>query len=195
MSSRNAKIDSETEIKHLLQCGPHESGCLYHESSSNHLWVQVEEQVLHFIKQNNRPYNTQLVADHLAQYGLKKGPIQKALDALSEAQKISCKASASAIASIRSAPTILRLAQPLTATTKIYEGGLQIYKYNLCHLSLLYTLLAISDAQIHECPSSLTCNLIVACTGIWKDKNILRCARQQPSIEQRGTDILGRQCR
>nr|AKI32381.1 homologous pairing protein 2 [Watanabea reniformis] len=51
----------------------------------------VEQQVLHFIEQQNRPYNAQIVADNLAQYGLKKGPIQKALDALSEAGKITCK--------------------------------------------------------------------------------------------------------
>ena len=55
------------------------------------LWWQVEEQVRHFIVQNNRPFNAQVVADHLAQYGLKKGPIQKALDSLSEANKITCK--------------------------------------------------------------------------------------------------------
>ena len=47
--------------------------------------------MLQFLKQQNRPYNTQGVADMLAQYGVKKGPIQKALDALAEAQKIVCK--------------------------------------------------------------------------------------------------------
>lgn len=57
--------------------------------------MQVEEQVLHFIKQQNRPFNTQLVADNLAQFGLKKGPIQKALDSLSDASKIRCKVSSS----------------------------------------------------------------------------------------------------
>ena len=55
--------------------------------------MQVEEQVFHFIKQQNKPFNTQLVADNLAQFGLKKGPIQKALDSLSEASKINCKVS------------------------------------------------------------------------------------------------------
>ena len=53
--------------------------------------LQVEQQVLHFLNQMNRPYNTQLVADNLAQYGVKKGPIQKALDSLSEQAKIICK--------------------------------------------------------------------------------------------------------
>lgn len=51
----------------------------------------VEQQVLHFLKQQNRPYSTQLVADNLAQFGVKKGPIQKALDSLSEQSKIICK--------------------------------------------------------------------------------------------------------
>lgn len=49
--------------------------------------------MLHFIKQQNRPFNAQLVADNLAQFGLKKGPIQKALDSLSDAGKIRCKVS------------------------------------------------------------------------------------------------------
>lgn len=53
--------------------------------------LQVEEQVLHFIRQQNRPFNSQLVADNLAQFGLKKGPIQKALDSLSDSSKIRCK--------------------------------------------------------------------------------------------------------
>jgi len=52
---------------------------------------QVEQQVFHFLKEQNRPYSTQLVADNLAQFGVKKGPIQKALDSLSEAAEIICK--------------------------------------------------------------------------------------------------------
>lgn len=55
------------------------------------VFSQVEEQVYQFIKQGNRPYNVQLVADNLAKYGLKKPAIQKALEALADGGKITCK--------------------------------------------------------------------------------------------------------
>ncbi|CAL8468300.1 g7840 [Coccomyxa elongata] len=53
--------------------------------------MAAEERVLTFLQQQNRPYNTQGVADHLAQYGVKKNQAQKALDTLSEANTIVCK--------------------------------------------------------------------------------------------------------
>jgi hypothetical protein len=52
---------------------------------------QAEDKVLSFITEQNRPYSVQLVSDMLAQFGLKKGPIQKALESLAEANKINCK--------------------------------------------------------------------------------------------------------
>ncbi|BDA43751.1 Homologous-pairing protein 2 homolog [Coccomyxa sp. Obi] len=53
--------------------------------------MAAEERVLTFLQQQNRPYNAQGVADHLAQYGVKKTQAQKALDTLSEANTIVCK--------------------------------------------------------------------------------------------------------
>ncbi|KAK9915390.1 hypothetical protein WJX75_008557 [Coccomyxa subellipsoidea] len=53
--------------------------------------MAAEERVLNFLQQQNRPYNAQGVTDHLAQYGVKKTQAQKALDTLSEANKIICK--------------------------------------------------------------------------------------------------------
>ena len=55
--------------------------------------LQAEESVLTFLKQQNRPYNAQGVTDHLAQFGVKKAQAQRALDALVETGKITCKAS------------------------------------------------------------------------------------------------------
>jgi 26S proteasome regulatory subunit (ATPase 3-interacting protein) len=55
------------------------------------LMQAAEERVLNFLQQQNRPYNAQGVTDHLAQYGVKKTQAQKALDTLSEANKIICK--------------------------------------------------------------------------------------------------------
>lgn len=49
--------------------------------------------MLAFINEQNRPYSVQLVSDMLAQYGLKKGPTQKALESLAESQKVVCKVS------------------------------------------------------------------------------------------------------
>lgn len=47
--------------------------------------------MLAFVKQQNRPYNVQLITDNLAQFGVKKGQVQRAVDALAESQKIICK--------------------------------------------------------------------------------------------------------
>ncbi|KAL3149773.1 hypothetical protein ABBQ38_013599 [Trebouxia sp. C0009 RCD-2024] len=51
----------------------------------------AEERVLNYINGENRPFNVQLVADMLAQFGIKKPQVQRAVDALSEAGKITCK--------------------------------------------------------------------------------------------------------
>ena len=53
--------------------------------------MQAEDRVLNYIKGENRPFNVQLVADMLAQFGIKKPQVQRAVDALSEAGKITCK--------------------------------------------------------------------------------------------------------
>ena len=41
----------------------------------------------------NRPFNTQMVADFLACEGFKKPQVQKALDSLTEAKRLTCKVS------------------------------------------------------------------------------------------------------
>lgn len=53
--------------------------------------LQAEDRVLSYIKGENRPFNVQLVADMMAQFGIKKPQVQRAVDALSEAGKITCK--------------------------------------------------------------------------------------------------------
>lgn len=53
--------------------------------------LQAEDRVLSYIKAENRPFNVQLVADMMAQFGIKKPQVQRAVDALSEAGKITCK--------------------------------------------------------------------------------------------------------
>lgn len=40
---------------------------------------------------HNRPWNALLVSDHLAQFGVKKAQVQRALDALCESNKLMCK--------------------------------------------------------------------------------------------------------
>ncbi|KAK9105683.1 hypothetical protein Scep_022527 [Stephania cephalantha] len=47
--------------------------------------------VLNFVNEQNRPLNSQNVADALQKYNLKKTAVQKALDALSDSGKISFK--------------------------------------------------------------------------------------------------------
>ncbi|KAK9091242.1 hypothetical protein Sjap_024419 [Stephania japonica] len=47
--------------------------------------------VLNFVNEQNRPLNSQNVADSLQKYNLKKTAVQKALDALSDSGKISFK--------------------------------------------------------------------------------------------------------
>lgn len=51
----------------------------------------VEGYVLNFVNEQNRPLNTQNVADALQKYNLKKTAIQKSLDTLCESGKISSK--------------------------------------------------------------------------------------------------------
>ena len=53
--------------------------------------TQVEERVLQFIQQRNRPWNALGVSDHLAQFGIKKPQVQRALDALCDSGKITGK--------------------------------------------------------------------------------------------------------
>ena len=52
---------------------------------------QAEDRVLHFITTHNRPWNVLGVSDHLAQFGVKKAQVQRALDTLSEGGKVTCK--------------------------------------------------------------------------------------------------------
>jgi len=47
--------------------------------------------VLQFITTHNRPWNVLGVSDHLAQFGVKKAQVQRALDTLSEGGKVTCK--------------------------------------------------------------------------------------------------------
>ncbi|XP_024362271.1 homologous-pairing protein 2 homolog isoform X1 [Physcomitrium patens] len=51
----------------------------------------VEETVLSYINQQNRPLNSQMVADALAQHGIKKAAVQKVMDTLAANGKISYK--------------------------------------------------------------------------------------------------------
>ncbi|GMH15212.1 hypothetical protein Nepgr_017053 [Nepenthes gracilis] len=51
----------------------------------------VESIVLNFVNEQNRPLNSQNVADALQKYNLKKASVQKALDALSDSGRISFK--------------------------------------------------------------------------------------------------------
>ncbi|KAL5553467.1 hypothetical protein UlMin_040868 [Ulmus minor] len=51
----------------------------------------TEAIVLNFVNEQNRPLNTQIVADSLQKFNLKKGLIQKTLDALADSGKISFK--------------------------------------------------------------------------------------------------------
>ena len=53
--------------------------------------MQAEERVLQFIQQHNRPWNALGVSDHLAQFGIKKPQVQRALDALCDSGKITGK--------------------------------------------------------------------------------------------------------
>ena len=53
--------------------------------------MQVEQRVLEFIEEHNKPYSLQLATDFLAHHGLRKAAVQKGLEALTEAGKISCK--------------------------------------------------------------------------------------------------------
>ena len=46
---------------------------------------------MHFVKQQNRPFNVQVVTDNLAQFGIKKGQVQRALESLAESGKLVCK--------------------------------------------------------------------------------------------------------
>ncbi len=52
---------------------------------------QAEDRVLQFITAHNRPWNVLGVSDHLAQFGVKKARVQRALDTLSEGGKVTCK--------------------------------------------------------------------------------------------------------
>lgn len=51
----------------------------------------AEKHVLELFKTHNRPFSVQVVADFLAQHGIKKAQVQKTLDALAEASKITVK--------------------------------------------------------------------------------------------------------
>ncbi|KAK9839241.1 hypothetical protein WJX81_003677 [Elliptochloris bilobata] len=51
----------------------------------------AEERVLQFLTAHSRPWNALGVSDHLAQFGIKKPQVQRALDTLCEGSKITCK--------------------------------------------------------------------------------------------------------
>ncbi|GMH39647.1 hypothetical protein BSKO_07545 [Bryopsis sp. KO-2023] len=53
--------------------------------------MSVEERVFDLLRQQNKPFSTQLVTDFVAQFGIKKTQVQKTLDSLSEAGKIRVK--------------------------------------------------------------------------------------------------------
>jgi Fe2+ or Zn2+ uptake regulation protein len=53
--------------------------------------MSAEEQVLKLFEQHHKPFNVQQIIDWLAQFGVKKAQIQKALDALVESSKIVAK--------------------------------------------------------------------------------------------------------
>lgn len=53
--------------------------------------AMAEAKVLALLKESNKPYNVQSVADMLATQGVKKAAADKALAALAEAGKITCK--------------------------------------------------------------------------------------------------------
>ena len=53
--------------------------------------LQAEDRVFNYVKEQNRPFNVQLIADMLAQFGVKKPQVQRALDALAESGKLLCK--------------------------------------------------------------------------------------------------------
>lgn len=53
--------------------------------------LQAEDRVFSYVKEQNRPFNVQLIADMLAQFGVKKPQVQRALDALAESGKLICK--------------------------------------------------------------------------------------------------------
>ena len=53
--------------------------------------TQCEARVLHFLEEQNKPFNSQGVVDHLACEGFKKAQVCKALDSLAEAKKIKYK--------------------------------------------------------------------------------------------------------
>ncbi len=67
---------------------------LAHASSSISLIcaTQVEERVSQLLLRENKPFNVQTITDCLAQFGIKKGQVQKAVDALAaEGGGITCK--------------------------------------------------------------------------------------------------------
>ena len=53
--------------------------------------TQCEARVLQFLEEQNKPFNSQSVVDHLACEGFKKSQVNKALDSLAEAKKITYK--------------------------------------------------------------------------------------------------------
>lgn len=55
-------------------------------------YLQAEDRVFNYIKAENRPFNVQMIADMLAQFGVKKPQVQRAVDSLAESGKLTCKA-------------------------------------------------------------------------------------------------------
>ena len=54
-------------------------------------YIQAEDRVFNYINAENRPFNVQLIADMLAQFGIKKPQVQRAVESLAETGKITCK--------------------------------------------------------------------------------------------------------
>ena len=95
--------------------------------------VQAEERVRELLVRENKPFNVQTITDHLAQFGVKKPQVHRAVDALSaEDGGIICKVTRSlsssqhairhkswrcsilAIAGVREDKDLLRLASRRT---------------------------------------------------------------------------------
>jgi hypothetical protein len=53
--------------------------------------TQCDARVLQFLEEQNKPFNSQSVVDHLACEGFKKSQVNKALESLADAKKISYK--------------------------------------------------------------------------------------------------------
>ena len=69
-------------------------------------------------QEHNRPYNSQMVVDHLAHEGFKKSQVVKALESLTEAKKVHYKVTSVAVQGrMLAVPRCLRIRQMLYNST------------------------------------------------------------------------------